>query len=132
MLWVHETPILEVIFCDTHWDLICCNKWHLGTSEISTPQKIAAGSRFHVWHGTKTTEVFLPADEEASWFLLPSLVSLLSAGTVQQENAYSCLYSKWQVRSEKANQPNRKRWGARLVDVVKHLPHNVFLLWHHH
>ena len=29
------------------------------------------------------------------------------------------------------NQPNRKRWGAKLVDV-KHLPHKAFLLWHHH
>ena len=30
------------------------------------------------------------------------------------------------------NQPNRKKWGARLVDVTKHLPQNIFLLWHHH
>ena len=29
------------------------------------------------------------------------------------------------------NQPNRKRWGAKLVDV-KHLPHKAFLLWHRH
>ena len=34
-------------------------------------------------HGTKTTPVFLTADGEASWLLLPSLVSLLSGGTVQ-------------------------------------------------
>ena len=34
-------------------------------------------------HGTKTTPVFLPADGEASWLLLPSLVSLLSSGTVK-------------------------------------------------
>ena len=27
---------------------------------------------------------------------------------------------------------NWKRWGARLVNVVKHLPHKVFSLWHHH
>ena len=33
--------------------------------------------------------VFLPADGEASSLLLPSLVSLLSAGTVQPENTYS-------------------------------------------
>ena len=39
--------------------------------------------------GTKTTPVFLPADGEASWLLLTSLVSLLSGGTVQPENAYS-------------------------------------------
>ena len=40
-------------------------------------------------HGTKTTLVLLPADGEASWLLLPSLVSLLSGGTVQPENTYS-------------------------------------------
>ena len=27
------------------------------------------------------------------------------------------------------NQPNRKRWGSKLVDI-KHLPHEAFLLWH--
>ena len=42
-------------------------------------------------HGTKTTPVFLPADGEASWPLLPSSVSLLSRGTVQPENTYSCI-----------------------------------------
>ena len=29
------------------------------------------------------------------------------------------------------SQPNRKRQGARLVDVIKHLFRKVFLLWHH-
>ena len=42
-------------------------------------------------HGTKTTPVFLPADGEASWSLLPSSVSLLSGSTVQPENTYSCI-----------------------------------------
>ena len=40
-------------------------------------------------HGTKTTPVFLPADGEASWSLLPSSVSLLSSSTVQPEKTYS-------------------------------------------
>ena len=40
-------------------------------------------------HATKTTPVYLPADGEASWSLLPSSVSLLSGGTVQPENTYS-------------------------------------------
>ena len=40
-------------------------------------------------HGTKTTPVFLLADGEASWSLLPSSVSLLSGSTVQPENTYS-------------------------------------------
>ena len=42
-------------------------------------------------HGTKTTLVFLAADGEASCLLLPSLVSLLSGGTAQPENTYSCI-----------------------------------------
>ena len=42
-------------------------------------------------HGTKTTLAFLPADGEASWSLLPRSVSLLSGGTVQPENTYSCI-----------------------------------------
>ena len=41
-------------------------------------------------HSTKTTLVFLPADGEASWSLLSSLVFVLSGGTVQPENTYPC------------------------------------------
>ena len=40
-------------------------------------------------YGTKTTPVFLAADGEASWSLIPNLVSLLSGPTVQPENTYS-------------------------------------------
>ena len=40
-------------------------------------------------HGTKTTPAFLPADGEAYWSLLPSLVSLLLGSTLQPENTYS-------------------------------------------
>ena len=53
---------------------------HLRTSKISTPPEIAVGTHFHARHGTKTTPVFLPADGEASWSLLPSSTSLLSLG----------------------------------------------------
>ena len=41
--------------------------------------------------GTKTTSVFLPADGETSWSLIPSLVSILSRGTVQPENTCSSI-----------------------------------------
>ena len=44
---------------------------------------MAVGPHFRMWHGTKTTLAFLPADGEASWSLLPSLVSLLSGSTLQ-------------------------------------------------
>ena len=40
-------------------------------------------------YGTKTTLLFLTADREASWWRIPSSVSLLSDGTVQPENTYS-------------------------------------------
>ena len=113
---------------------------------------------------TKSTPVFLPADEKASWLVLPSSVSLPSDGTVQPETTYSCIlkvnghvwesqkrismntnHSYHQHSSPKVslnwsnnkvrfsfNEPNRKKWGARLVDVIKHLSHQVFLLWHCH
>ena len=42
-------------------------------------------------HGTKTTPVFLPADGEDSWSLLPNSVSSLSGSTVQPENTYSSI-----------------------------------------
>ena len=42
-------------------------------------------------HDTKTNLLFLPADGEASWVLLLSSVSLLSGGTVQSGNTYSCI-----------------------------------------
>ena len=40
-------------------------------------------------HGIKTTPVFLRADGDASWSLLPNSVSLLSGGTMQPENTYT-------------------------------------------
>ena len=42
-------------------------------------------------HDTETTSVFLPADGEASQSLLPYSVFLLSGGTLQPENMYSCI-----------------------------------------
>ena len=78
-------------FCDSHWELICTNKWHPCTSETSTHPKITVGTQFHARNGTKTTLVLLPADEESSRSLLPSMVSLLSGSTVQPESTYSCI-----------------------------------------
>ena len=63
------------------------NKWHPGTSEISTSLEIEVGT--HYKHSTKTTSVFLPTTEDGFWLLLPGSVSLLSGGTTQPENAYS-------------------------------------------
>ena len=50
------------------------------------PPEIAEGPHFYAKHGTKIILVFLPADGEASWSLIPSLVFLLSGDTMQPEN----------------------------------------------
>ena len=49
----------------------------------------------------KLSQYFYLLMEKPSWSLLPSLVSLLSGGTVQPENTYSFIL-KVTVRSEKA------------------------------
>ena len=148
-------------FYGPHWKLICHNKWHPRTLEISTPLKIAPGTHFPAEHGTNTILVFLPTDGEASWLLLQSSVSLLSGSTVEPEKNYSYIlkvisqvwksqnrisintnHSYHQRASSEASfnwsnnkirfsfkQPNRKRWAARLVDVIKHLTLMVFLLF---
>ena len=137
-------------FCDPHWELICRNKWHPGTSEISTPPDIAVGTHFHAQHGTKTTPVFLPTDGEASWSLRPSLVLLTIKPaecsektpipvSYQNRISINTNHSYRQCSSPKAslnwsnkkgrfsfNLPNRKRWGAKLIDVIKHLPNQAF------
>ena len=55
-------------------------------SEISTTPEIAVGIQFHAQYDIKSAPVFLSADGEVFWLLLPSLVSLISGGTVQPEN----------------------------------------------
>ena len=126
-----------------------------------TPPEIAVGTHFHVRHGTKTIPVFLPADGEASWLLLPSLSPYLSSGTVQPENTYSCILKVGGQVSESQKRISiniittttsihvpksvstdltiksdlvliKPIAGAKLVNVIKHLPHKVFLLWYHH
>ena len=52
------------------------------TTETSTPQETPVGAHCHAPHGTKTTPVFLPANGEVSWLLLPSLALLTSGSTV--------------------------------------------------
>ena len=54
--------------------------------EISAPPEIAVGTHLRAQNAhmrSKTTQMFLPADGEVSWLLLPSSVSLPSGSTVQ-------------------------------------------------
>ena len=88
------------IYCDSHWELICCNKCHPGTSEIPTPPEITAETHFHLQHGIKNTLALLLADWEAFCSLVPSSVYYQTAKWNQ--NTPIPLSSRWQVRSEKA------------------------------
>ena len=67
------------------------NKWYPGISGISIPLEIAVQTHVHVQHDTKFNPAFLHADEKASWFLLSTVVSLLSGSKVQPKNTYSCM-----------------------------------------
>ena len=111
-LWVYEIPIFEVILCDPHWELICPNKLHPETLEISTILIIALGTHCYVWHRIKTNLVFLLlyVDGEAFWSPLLSLVSFLSGGTVPPENVYS-VSSMWQGRSDNAKKDKYQHWS---------------------
>ena len=73
-------------------------------------------------HGAKTTPLFLPADGEASWSLLPSSVSLLSGGTAQPENTYSCIFKVTVLAWE-----SQKRISITLITATTsgHLPKPV-------
>ena len=90
-----------------------------GTSRIFTRPEIALGTHFHQRDGTETTPVFLsPHYQAIRWH--------------SETRKHLFLYA----RSDRAgsrkpknnfNQSNRERWEAKLVDVVKHLPHKVLL-----
>ena len=54
-----------------------------GTTEISTPPEIAAGTHFRAQHGIKTILVFLPTDGEAYWLVLLCLLFFLSGNTME-------------------------------------------------
>ena len=72
--------------------------------------------------GAKTIPVFLVGDGDASWLLLSSSLSIIPGGTVQSENTYS------RILKVTSHVENMKRWGAKLIYVVKYLPYKAFLL----
>ena len=86
----------------------------------STPPEIAVG---------KTTPVF---------FLIGQVWESQKRININSNDRYhqcSSDYASLNWSSNKVrfifNQPSFKRWSARLVDVGEHLPHKVFLFWHH-
>ena len=103
-------------------------------------------------HDTKTTPIFLPADGEVSWSLLPSLVSLLSDGTGDRSGILKVTCQVWESHKRIASTlmaattsvhlPEPVSTGLTKPDSVitnpigkdgvlvdiKHLPHKTFLL----
>ena len=68
----------------------------------TTIPEIAAGTHFHAQHGTKTNQVFLPADGEASWSLIQNLVSLNYQAAQCNQKTPIPVSSRQHVRFEKA------------------------------
>ena len=73
-------------FCNPQWELIGHNKSHLGTSETSKNSR--RDTVLCVNMALKLPQYFCLLVEKP---LFPSLISILSRGTVQPENTYSCI-----------------------------------------
>lgn len=82
-LWAYGTNAC-INSCGPHWKHICCNKWHQRCQKYLHHSKEL---QRQTWHSTKT----VPGIGEASWTILTSSIFLLSGGTVQLENTYSCI-----------------------------------------
>ena len=87
--------------CDLNWELIYRNKWHSGTSEISSPPELALGTLFHARNGTIVSQYFYLLIEKAlgRYFQVRSLY--YQAAQCNQKTLI-LVYSRWQVMSEKA------------------------------
>ena len=146
----HETPILKVNFCHHHWELICRNKWQAGISKKPYHRK------YQLWHTMRNMAPKL------SWYFyllqrsLLITISKFGLLTVRWLSATSKHISLTdqvcgrQIRIsinetyDQRSSPNVSfdwsnnsnsvltQWGARLVNIIKHLPQILFLLGDHH
>ena len=91
-------------FCDSHWELICRNKWHPGTSEISTPPEIAA-STYLPWY------FYLMEKPLGGYFQV--WYSYYQATQCNKKSSIP-VSSRWQVRSGKA----KKGQGSILITAT--------------
>ena len=121
-MWFHKTPILKSNFCDPCWERICPNKWHPGISEISTPPEIAVGTSLHARHGFKTIPVFLPANGETSWSLLPRF-GLLAIRRHLATRKHLFLYLQGDRSGQKAKKGQASTLHARMQELI-----NVILI----
>ena len=129
------------------------------TRVLSTPPKIALGIHFH-GYGTKTTQYFYLLIEKhlGCYFHVWSLLTLRQHSATRKHlflhpqgyrtgqeakkridikichsyHQYSSPQFSLTVRWLRFsfNQPNMKRWGSKLINVIN-IYTKVFLLWHH-
>ena len=59
-------------------------------------------------------------------------ISINTNNSCHQCSSPSASFNWSNNKSFSFNQPSRKRWDVRLVDVIKHLHHKIFLSWYHH
>ena len=149
-------------FCDPHWELICHNKWHPGTSKISTPPKIAVGTHFHPQMALKLSQYLYLLMERPLGRYFQVQSPYYQAAQCNQKTPIP-ESTRWQVRSVKAKKgsestlitgttsvhlPKVVSTGLTKSDLVltnpigkdgvwgwsmqHNIPHNIFLLWYHH
>ena len=123
-------------FCDPHWELICHNKWHSRISEISPQLEIAVGTYFHAFPSNtaragNTYSCILKVTGQV-W----QKKKRISINTNHSYHQHSSPRVNLNWSTNKIwfnfNQPNRGKWGASMVVVIKHLLYKVTLLWQHH
>ena len=104
-LWVYGTSILEVfLWLSLRTHLLCKQETYSCTLRVTG----------QVWQNQKRISININYNYHHRSSLLLSLN-----------------WSNGKTRFN-LNQPNNKRWRARLIDVIKHLHHKVFLLSYHH
>ena len=89
-------------FCDPQGELICCNKWQSGTSEISTPPEIAIGMHFHArtWALKLCWYFYLLMEKPLRRYF--QVQSLYYQVAQCHQKKLIPVSSRWQVRCEKA------------------------------
>ena len=109
-------------FCDPDWELICHKK--LYPDLLTIKQYSAARKRSQNYsHIFKVTGQVRESQKKR-------ININTNHNYYQRSSPWPRLnWSNYKIRLS-FNQLNRKRWSARLVCVVKHLPHKVFSLWY--
>ena len=119
--------------------ILPCATWTLNYQSIFTcwwKSLLVAISKFSlltIWRQSATRKHLLMYPQgDRSGLSKPKTKSIKTNRSYHQRSSpkASLNWSNNNIRFS-FNQPNWKRWGVNLFDVIKHLPHTVFLFWHH-